>query len=89
MFWKPRKGNKNYPLDLDAGLHHTRFAKTVTPTPYPPIIGAVRSVLPFQDILAISMVRARSPSGPGVAVLAVFRPNGLPVRFVISDRILK
>jgi hypothetical protein len=65
MFWKPRKGNKNYPLDLDAGLHHTRFAKTVTPTPYPPIIGAVRSVLPFQDILAISQVRARSPSGPG------------------------
>lgn len=67
MFWKPVKQKNNYPLDLDGGLKHTRYAVGISPMPYPPIIGCMTGFLPLQDISVLSNARGKVSFGPNIS----------------------
>ena len=66
MFWKPRNQNRNYPLDVNGDVAHTRFAKSVGVYPTPPVIGCITGFMPLQDMFVLRSAYGKAPSGPNV-----------------------
>lgn len=79
MFWKPVAQKKNYPLDLDGGLKHTRFAVGIAPMPYPSLIGCMTGFLPLQDISVLSAARGKVSFGPNIAVAPLNLVNQITI----------
>lgn len=52
------------PFDLDAGLDFTRVVRTVTPLPFPPVIGWIEGIAPLHNNLEFAIMRGKLPYGP-------------------------
>jgi hypothetical protein len=61
-------GTYNYasesPFDLDAGLDYTRQSRTISPWPFPVLLGYVEGVIPLHNNLEYNIMRGKTPFGP-------------------------
>jgi hypothetical protein len=62
--WKPR-GNRDYPLDLDASERFTRPKSGIDYYPYPPISGNISGFMPMIDAFVWGQMWGKKAYGPG------------------------